>query len=201
MATKVRLTKNELKVQKDGLKRFMRYLPTLQLKKQLLQVEIRKVEVLKEEKRRQQEEMRRQIAAWVAVFGDGIDLGPYLRIQSILTGTGNIAGVTIPVFQGLTFEDIPWDVLNTPPWVDKGIHSFKKFLAFDVEVAVLEEQARLLGDELRTTTQRVNLFEKVKIPEAKTNIRTINIYLGDQQTAAVVRGKISKAGLVARGAS
>ncbi|MBJ2357584.1 V-type ATP synthase subunit D, partial [Sphaerochaeta sp. S2] len=32
----------------------------------------------------------------------------------------------------------------------------------------------------------------VKIPEAKDNIRRIAIYLGDQQTAAVVRGKIAK---------
>jgi V/A-type H+-transporting ATPase subunit D len=38
----------------------------------------------------------------------------------------------------------------------------------------------------------VNLFEKVKIPEAKENIRVIKIYLGDQQIAAVVRGKIAK---------
>jgi V/A-type H+/Na+-transporting ATPase subunit D len=200
MATKVRLTKNELKVQKDSLKRFRRYLPTLQLKKQLLQVEIRKVEVAKEEKRKLQQELRNDIAKWVAVFGDGIDLGPYLKVSKILTGTGNIAGVTIPVFQGLEFENLPWDVLTLPPWVDKGIDAFKRILTFDVEVAVLEEQARLLGDELRTTTQRVNLFEKVKIPEARTNIRTINIYLGDQRTAAVVRGKISKASLV-RGAS
>ena len=33
----VKLTKNELKVQKDRLKQFQRYLPTLQLKKQQLQ--------------------------------------------------------------------------------------------------------------------------------------------------------------------
>lgn len=198
---KVRLTKNELKVQKDSLKRFRRYLPTLQLKKQLLQVEIRKAEMARDEKRRLQQELRQEIARWVAVFGDDVDLEPYLKVSKILTGTGNIAGVNIPVFQGLEFEPLAWDVLTTPPWVDKGIEAFKRILAFDVEVAVLEEQARLLGEELRTTTQRVNLFEKVKIPEARTNIRTINIYLGDQQTAAVVRGKISKASLVARGAS
>ena len=50
----------------------------------------------------------------------------------------------------------------------------------------------LLGKERRLTSQRVNLFEKVKIPEAKENIRMISIYLGDQQTSAVVRGKIAK---------
>ena len=55
-----------------------------------------------------------------------------------------------------------------------------------------QKQIDLLSTELRTTSQRVNLFEKVKIPEAKNNIRVIGIFLGDQQTAAVVRGKIAK---------
>ena len=62
-----------------------------------------------------------------------------------------------------------------------------------IERGVLEEQQQLLSDELRTTSQRVNLFEKVKIPEARENIRTIRIFLGDQFTAAVARGKIAKA--------
>ena len=59
-------------------------------------------------------------------------------------------------------------------------------------MATLRIQVELLGKELRTTSQRVNLFEKVKIPETKENIRRIGIYIGDQQTAAVVRGKIAK---------
>jgi V/A-type H+-transporting ATPase subunit D len=50
----------------------------------------------------------------------------------------------------------------------------------------------VLREELRITIQRINLFEKVKIPEARENIRVIRIYLGDIQTAEVVRGKISK---------
>jgi V/A-type H+/Na+-transporting ATPase subunit D len=48
---KIKFTKNELKKQKDELKRFQRYLPTLVLKKQLLQMEIRQVEVAIEKKR------------------------------------------------------------------------------------------------------------------------------------------------------
>ena len=38
----IKLTKNELKVQKDRLKQYQRYLPTLQLKKQQLQSVIMK---------------------------------------------------------------------------------------------------------------------------------------------------------------
>ena len=74
----------------------------------------------------------------------------------------------------------------------------EKALAYDLEADVLEEQVRLLLLELRTTTQRVNLFEKVKIPETKANIKKISVYLGDQQVAAVVRGKISKKNLEAK---
>jgi len=62
-------------------------------------------------------------------------------------------------------------------------------------VRILERQQRLFSEELRITTQRVNLFEKVKIPETRENIRSIRIYLGDEQTAAVVRGKIAKAAI------
>jgi V/A-type H+-transporting ATPase subunit D len=70
----------------------------------------------------------------------------------------------------------------------------KQVLELDLEAKIVEEQRRRLDKELRTTTQRVNLFEKVKIPETKNNIKKIQVYLGDQQTSAVVRGKIAKTG-------
>ena len=74
----------------------------------------------------------------------------------------------------------------------------EKALSLDLEAEVLDEQVRLLSQELRTTTQRVNLFEKVKIPETKANIKKITVYLGDEQVAAVVRSKISKKKLQAK---
>ena len=75
--------------------------------------------------------------------------------------------------------------------------NMKKALLLDLQMQCLEEQQRRLRKELQTTSQRVNLFEKIKIPEAKANIKKIAVYLGDQQTAAVVRGKISKRGMEA----
>ena len=73
-------------------------------------------------------------------------------------------------------------------------------MLLDLEAEVLEEQVRLLEAELRTTSQRVNLFEKVKIPETEENIKKISVYLADQQVSAVVRSKISKRKIDARGA-
>ncbi len=191
MAT-IKLTKNELKSQKDALKRFQRYLPTLILKKQQLQMVIRQVEVKIKEVEESRNTLYNSLQIWIAVYGEDTDLTSLIKIERIVKDKGNIAGVDIPIFIELVFENVEYDIFTLPLWVDKGLDAIKSMAAFDAEIEVLEEQIRLLGDELRVTTQRVNLFEKVKIPVTKENIRKIQIYLGDQQTAAVVRGKMAK---------
>ena len=193
---KIKFTKNELKKQKDSLKRFTRYLPTLQLKKQQLQMVIRRVEAELAEKNREYKAAFNTLQNWIEVFGENAGLEELIEIESLVTDTGNIAGVDIPVFDHLVFKRIKYDLFDKPLWADKGIEKIKELAALKKEISIFEEQIRLLSEELRITTQRVNLFEKVKIPEAKENIRIINIYLGDQQTAAVVRGKIAKKNLV-----
>ena len=195
----VKLTKNELKVQKDRLRQYERYLPTLMLKKQQLQLVIRQIENEIVEYQAKQAALIAQVERWIAVYAENevYDLRPLVQIDTILKGTSNIAGVIIPTFKELTFKHIEYDPLIYPLWIDKGASFLREVAQFDALIATLNEQIQLLGRELRTTSQRVNLFEKVKIPEAKEYIRLIGIYLGDQQTAAVVRGKIAKKKLVA----
>ncbi len=84
------------------------------------------------------------------------------------------------------------DLFTTPTWVDDGMAVLEAMIRLRTEREILEEQRRRIADELRVTSQRVNLFEKVKIPETKENIRVIKIFLGDEQTAAVARGKLAK---------
>jgi len=115
-----------------------------------------------------------------------------LRIVSVRTDEENIAGVTILVFQGIEFERSVYDLYEAPVWIDSGLTLMEQLLRTQMELKVVAIQRDLLAHELRITTQRVNLFEKVKIPETIADIRKIRIYLGDQQTAQVVRGKIAK---------
>ncbi|HPR83708.1 MAG TPA: V-type ATP synthase subunit D, partial [Pontiellaceae bacterium] len=184
--------KNELKAQRDALTRFRRYLPTLQLKKQQLQLEMRGLEAQIVAKRQEEEKARADLAAWVKLFSEPFDFTPYVQIAEIRRSSGNIAGVEIPLFESLRFEEALPDLFATPAWVDSAMDLLRQLIRLRVERQIIEEQHRLLSDELRTTSQRVNLFEKVKIPECRENIRVIRIFMGDQQTAAVARSKIAK---------
>ena len=194
----VKLTKNELKVQKDRLKQFQRYLPTLQLKKQQLQSVVMQVNAQLEQVARERRAAVDGLDDWVAVFAENdsfpVDkrLDTLVRPHQVECGEENIAGVVVPVFQELSFEDIQYDVADYPLWVDTAAVRLREIARLDALEKTLRRQVELLEQELRATAQRVNLFEKVKIPEAKENIRVIGIYLGDQQTSAVVRGKIAK---------
>ena len=196
---KIKHTKNELKSQRDALKRFQRYLPTLLLKKQQLQLEVRQLEARVEAKRGEEEAARRELAPWVRMFAEPADLDAWVRVRAVREGRGNIAGVSIPVFEAIEFDRVLPDLFATPPWVDDAAAMIERLCRLRAERRILEEQLRLLAAELRTTTQRVNLFEKVKIPEARENIRVIRIFLGDQMTAEVARSKIAKGKSVERG--
>ncbi len=190
---KIKLTKNEQKVQKDALKMYQRYLPTLTLKKQQLQTEIRTIDAKAREVRGRRAALEKEFEEWISVFGEADAFkSDMVTVRNIKKGVGNIAGVAIPIYEGADFSRGDYDLYETPLWIDMAADRMEKALSLDLEAEVLDEQVRLLSKELRTTTQRVNLFEKVKIPETKANIKKISVYLGDEQVAAVVRSKISK---------
>ena len=190
---KVKLTKGELKKQRDALRQYLRYLPTLQLKKQQLQMEILKQLALLEEKEHYENIKRKAVEAWAGLLTDpGVNISQWVIPKRIITGLKNIAGADIPVFEQVEFEIEEYDLFLTPLWVDQGIEMLRQLVSLKEEMAVIKKGIEILRHELRITTQRVNLFEKVKIPQAEEDIRLIKIYIGDQMANAVGRSKIAK---------
>ena len=190
---KIKLTKTELKAQTDALKRFQRFLPMLQLKKQQLQSEIAGISAKADEVGAKERAVREALDRWVGLLAtDEALLSGLVKVKEVRTGTANIAGVAIPTFESIETDVKDIDPWATPAWVDDAIKTTTEVLSLQCERAVFEEQRRLVTLELQTTSQRVNLFEKVKIPQCKEAIRVIKIALGDEQTAAVTRGKIAK---------
>lgn len=192
---KLKFTKTELKNQQDNKKQFERFLPTLQLKKQQLQLEVRQSADALEANLEAQKELQKSLEVCIAFFGDDDTselVSSNVVIKKVITGTANIAGINIPTFDHVEFAPAQIDLMETDWFVDDAVSALKSAASLREAYKVLQEQYDLLSAELRTTSQRVNLFEKVKIPECKENIRKIGIFLGDMNTSAVARCKIAK---------
>ena len=189
---KIKHTKTELKAQKEALNRFERFLPMLQMKKQLLQAEIIRLSGEIGAKQADEKAQRAQLESWVALFSEPQQINDVISLERLILGENNIAGVAIPVLEEARVTVREYDLFSTPIWYDDAVQEIGSLVRLRVEREVLAEQRRLISEELRVTSQRVNLFEKVKIPECRENIRVIKIFLGDEQTAAVARGKLAK---------
>ncbi len=191
---KIKLTKNELKTQRDSLKRYQRYLPTLQLKKQQLQMEVRGV---REEMATLVNDIASLENSWKETIPllsgtDAQDALDLVTVKDWHVGHRNVAGIDVPTFVSITFGVPEYDLFTSPVWYDDIVAMAQKRIELSLRQRLLNEMQELLEQELRVVTQRVNLFEKVKIPESRENIRKINIYIGDQETNSVGRSKIAK---------
>lgn len=194
MARKIKKTRPELKRWRDALRRFEHYLPTLKLKQQQLQLRLRDLTAQMREAETTLEDASRAFAPHREVLADtaGVDVDTLSRPEHVRTATVNVAGVDLPEFKEAVFPEAAYSLFGTPVWVDGALAELRQISRYRAELGVLQQQYELLSRELTKIIQRVNLFEKVKIPEAREAIRVIRIHLGDEMTAAVGRAKIAK---------
>jgi V/A-type H+-transporting ATPase subunit D len=194
VATKFKLTRPELKRFRDALSRYQRYLPMLKLKQQQLQTMLREVARHCREAAASVREATETFRRYEAVLADvaGLPVPALAEPREIRTSQSNVAGVNIPVFEEAVFPKAVYSLFGTPAWVDQALADLRERNTRQARLDVLTEQHNLLSRELTRIVQRVNLFEKVKIPEAQKAIRVIRIKLGDEMTAAVGRAKIAK---------
>ena len=130
--SKLKLTKTELKSQTDALKQYRRFLPTLQLKKQQLQVEVRQSVERIEANREAMKALAVKLAALFKFFGDSSEaefFASQVEIRQVIAGSTNIAGITIPVFEKVEFAPLQWDLLNTPWHADECIAALKEMIS------------------------------------------------------------------------
>jgi len=190
---KIRFSKSELKKQRDSLKQYRRYLPTLQLKKQQIQMEILRQHVMLQDAAQKLDIAMNGAIKWAGLLSEkGVLDAKWTRPKHVSKSSKNIAGVELPVFEKCGFSAAEYDLFVTPLWVDSAVEGLRAVVSLREEMKVLEEGVAILRQELRVTTQRVNLFEKVKIPEAEEAIRRIKIHIGDQMANAVGRSKAAK---------
>lgn len=190
----LKLTKNELRTQQTRLTQFLRYLPTLQLKKAMLQFEV-SIVVMEIEKL---EAEFKFIWSRVEEFSPfliekvTVNIMQYADILHVKKHYENIAGVEIPIFDKVVFREPEYFLFDTPVWTERATEILRELVIAREKIHVAQEKKRALEKELREVSIRVNLFEKVLIPRAQENIKKIKIFLGDQQLSAVAQAKVAK---------
>ncbi len=140
---KIKLTKGELKKQRDGLKQFQRYLPTLLLKKQQLQVKILEVRRTIEQKQASLAQLEQKFDIWIGLLADPqlgeLDL-KFLVIPTVIqTNTVNIAGLALPVLKQVHFAPIDYDYYTTPFWVDLALSQLREYFRGVIEIRIIRQ--------------------------------------------------------------
>ncbi|MBA3239187.1 MAG: V-type ATP synthase subunit D [Parachlamydiaceae bacterium] len=190
----VKLTKNELRLQQTRLGELLKYLPTLQLKKAMLQTEVNdaRAEVVQCELKYR--EMHNRIDTYSSLVNERLsfNLEEAVVVKDVQKSYENIAGTEVPYFKSISFNEVSYQLFDTPPWVDSLIIGLRGLVEASVKIQIAQEKKAALEEELRDVSIKVNLFEKILIPRAQVNIRKIKVFLGDQQLAAVSQAKVAK---------
>lgn len=190
----IKLTKNALRAEQTKLNQLERYLPTLQLKKSMLQIEVYQSRLELKETQSNYDKLLEAIKHQTALLSYPlpIPLSELVQVDSVEKRMENIAGVDVPYFDSMSFKPISYSLVHTPIFLDSLLATFKGVIEAQVRIDIAKEKNKALEKELREVSIRVNLFEKVLIPRAKENIKVIRVFLGDQDLAAVSRAKVAK---------
>ena len=197
---RIRLTKNALRAEELKLRQFERYLPTLQLKKSMLQAEVIAAGVEIEQMQTQKDKAIEQVDHFAELLAKETDMGllAFLRVECVAKRYENVAGVEIPIFEQVVFAKADYSLFDTPVWFDSALKKLRHMVVIREKIHVAEEKKHALEKDLRDVSIRVNLFEKVLIPSSEQNIKKIKVFLGDQALAAVAQAKVAKQKILAK---
>lgn len=191
---KVKLSKNEMARQRNQLKLYSKLLPSLDLKRRQLTIEQDKARNELESTRRAVDELETHIGAELPMVANrDIEISGLVTMTAFELGEENVVGVRLPRLDRIDCAIADYSLAGKPVWVDILVARLRDAAEQRTRVQVAEERVRLLGQAVRRTTQRVNLFERVLIPEAKETIKRIMIHMGDQERSAVANSKLTKA--------
>lgn len=191
--SEVAINKSSLAHRRNQLRLFQRFLPSLDLKRQQLLTEQKTAQQQLAEAEEEVDQLTRALTGLMEPLGAyEIDLSGLVTIDSVVVEEENIVGARLPIAREVKFKTAPYSKLAKPFWVDFLIEYLQRMCTMRVHLQVRRERVVRLNQQVRRITQRVNLFEKVLIPQANQDIKRIQIGLGEQDRSAVVRSKIAK---------
>ena len=190
MAVKFQYNKTSLQILDKQLKMRTRALPTIKSKEAALRMEVKKAKTevdklaLKLNEKIKLNQIHNKL--WAEFIPDIISVG------EVKTSAKKIAGVQIPVLNSIEFNIKNFSLFEQPFWFANGVEFLKELIRITIEMEIKERQMRLLNHARRKTTQKVNLYEKVQIPDYQRAILKIKRFLEDEENLSKSAQKIVK---------
>ena len=190
---KLKLSKNALAKEREQLKLYQKLLPSLDLKRRQLTVEHDKARRAVLQAQQDAAGFEERIAGELPMVANReMELSGLLRVRAVHEGVENVVGVKLPRLDSVDYVQADYALLARPAWVDVLMEQLRAAIEMRLHVEIAQRRVAILEKAVRRITQRVNLFERILIPQARNHIKRIQIFLGDLERDAVVRSKLAK---------
>ena len=190
MAIKFQYNKTSLQALEKQLKIRERALPTIKSKESALRMEVTRnkdeVNKLNSQLEKEMQRYENMVALWSDFTPD------LISVKDVSLSTKKIAGVVVPILEGMDFDVQLYSIFNSPAWTSDGIELLKSLASIGIEQEFSRMKLEMLEYARKKTTQKVNLFEKVQIPGYKDAIRKVKRYMEDEQSLSKASQKIMR---------
>lgn len=165
-------------------------LPTIKSKESALRLEVKKA---KDEAARLDKLIVKTKKQWdyMAQLWGEFDTS-LLGVKNLKVSNTKIAGVMIPILDSVEFEYKEYDLFSAPMWISDGVEILEKLSRLSIEREFFLKKMDILDYTRKKTTQKVNLYEKVQIPEYQAAILKIKRFLEDEENLSKAAQKIVK---------
>jgi len=198
MAIKFQYNKTYLQQLNRDLKVRENALPTLIAKESALRVEVAKA---KEQAHELDARIKKELDAlagsnrlWVEM-SDGL-----VKVGKVGVTVKKIAGVKTPILESVVFDVARYSLVTEAAWFPEGIEILQRLAELKITLALAKKKVAILEYARKKTTQKVNLYEKVQIPEYKEAVRKIKRFMEDEDNLAKSSQKILKVKIAAEAA-
>ncbi|MFZ1824651.1 MAG: V-type ATP synthase subunit D [Chitinophagales bacterium] len=190
MALKFQYNKIALQEIERAVKIRAAALPTIRSKESALRFEIKKLGVTLENEKQLLADELDKLKPFETMWKEwDKDL---IRVTNIITHKQKFAGVAFPVLTKVEFEIKSFSPLAYPLWLLEGVQLMQMLVHKKINLDVLQQQMNILISERKKTTQKLNLYEKVQIPELEEAKRKIKRYMEDEDNLAKSSQKLLK---------
>lgn len=190
MALKFQYNKNAMLELQKQMKIRLRAVPILKNKEAALRVEVKRA-------RREAERMEEALQARIAELEHAAALWPewnpnLLHIRGLQLRSRKIAGIAVPELEAVDFEEAEFSLFDSPHWFADGRALLRELATMKAEKQVCLQRAEVLYAARKKTTQKLNLYEKVQIPEFEDALMKIKRFLENEENLSKAAQKIVK---------